>query len=267
MENVLKKIIDKKKNNIELYKKKFSENKLLNDINETNTFINFKDKLIKRNLNKKISLITEIKKASPSAGLILKKFDPVDIAKIYIENGSHFLSVLTEEDFFLGKLEHIRNIKKKIAIPILCKDFFIDTYQILLAKSYGADCILIILSAVDKMLAKDLYQTANDLNITSLIEVHNQKEAEIALDFEKSLIGINNRDLKTLKVSLNKSVELSKILNSHKNPIISESGINSSSNIKYIIENSKIYNFLIGESLLKSDDIGLKLRELVKISL
>ena len=264
MENVLKKIIDKKRENIKLYKKKYNENILLKNINETNNYVNFKEKIIKRNLSKKITLITEIKKASPSAGLILKSFNPVDIAKIYIENGSHFLSVLTEEDFFLGKLNHITDIKKKFSIPILCKDFFIDTYQVALAKSFGADCILIILSAVDKILAKDLYQTANDLNITSLVEVHNEKEAEVALNFEKSLIGINNRNLKTLKVSLDKSVELSKILSSHKNPLISESGINSKENIKFIIENSKIYNFLLGESLLKSENIGLKLKELVK---
>ena len=267
MENILKKIINKKKEKIKIYKKKYSENKLFEDIKNINNFTDFKDKIKKRNSEQKISIIAEIKKASPSAGVIIKNFDLLSIAKLYVENGASFLSILTEEDFFLGKLEYIRDIKNQYKIPILCKDFFIDTYQIALAKSFGADCILIILSAVDKTLAKDLYQTANDLNIATLVEVHSEKEAEIALSFENSLIGINNRNLETLEISLDTSVRLSKILNSHKNPLICESGIHSPENIKFIIENAQIHNFLIGESLLKSDDISLKLKQLTEINL
>jgi len=267
MENVLEKIISKKKENIKFYKKKYDENKLFSDIKNLKNFVDFQDKIKKRTDDKKISIIAEIKKASPSAGILLNDFDPLNIAKLYIDNGASFLSVLTEEDFFYGKLDYIRNIKKNYKIPILCKDFFIDTYQVSLAKSFGADCILIILSAVDNILAKDLYQAANDLKITSLIEVHNKYEAETALSFENSLIGINNRNLKTLETSLNTSFELSKILNSHKNPLICESGINSPEDIKLILEKTKIQNFLIGESLLKSEDIGLKLKQLMQISL
>ena len=175
--------------------------------------------------------------------------------------------MLTEEDFFLGKLDHIKDIKNNYKVPILCKDFFIDTYQVPLAKSFGADCILIILSAVGKELAKDLYEAANDLNISTLIEVHSKDEAEIALSFENSIIGINNRNLKTLEISLDTSVELSKILNVHKNPLICESGIHSTDNVKFIIDNAKIYNFLIGESLLKSHDAGLQLKQFTQIRL
>ena len=196
MESVLKKIINKKKERIKIYKKEHSENKIFDDIKNINNFIDFKDKIKRRNSEHKISVIAEIKKASPSAGEIIKNFNPLNIAKIYIENGASFLSVLTEEDFFLGKLDHIRNIKKNYKIPILCKDFFLDTYQVTLAKSFGADCILIILSAIDKVLAKDLYQTAQELDISTLVEVHTSKEAEIALSFENSLIGINNRIFK-----------------------------------------------------------------------
>ena len=267
MENVLKKIIDKKREKIKVTKNKYTENKLFEDIKNINNFIDFKNNIKRRNSEKKISIIAEIKKASPSLGEIVKNFDPLNIAKIYIENGASFLSVLTEEDFFLGKLDHIKIIKNKYKIPILCKDFFIDTYQVALAKSFGADCILIILSAVDKVLAKDLYQTSNDLNISTLIEVHSEKEAEIALSFKDSLIGINNRNLKTLEVSLNTSVKLSKILNSHQNPLICESGIHSSDNIKFIVDKTGIYNFLIGESLLKSQDIGSKLKQFTQLSL
>ena len=267
MENVLKKIVDKKREKIEIYKKNYIENTLIKNIKNIKNFVNFKDKIKKRNTEKKISIIGEIKKASPSSGVLVENFNPINIAKMYIENGVPFLSVLTEENFFQGKLDHIKNIKKKYEIPILCKDFFIDTYQIVLAKSFGADCILIILSAIDKILAKDLYQAANDLNISSLIEVHSEAEAEIALSFENSLIGINNRNLKTLKVSLDTTVKLSKILNSHKNPLIAESGIASAENVKFIIENAKIRNFLIGESLLKSKNVGLKIKELSQINI
>ena len=267
MESILKKIIDKKKERIKIYKKEHSENKLFQDVKNIKNFSNFKDKIKRRNSEQKISIIAEIKKASPSAGEILKNFNPLDIAKIYIENGASFLSVLTEEDFFLGSLDHIKKIKNNYKIPILCKDFFIDTYQVTLAKSFGADCILIILSAVDKILAKDLYQAADNLNISTLIEVHSEEEAEIALSFENSLIGINNRNLKTLEVSLNTTIKLSEILNSHQNPLISESGIHSTDNMKFIINNTRIYNFLIGESLLKSQNIGSKLKQFAQISL
>ena len=266
MENVLKKIIEKKKEKIKIYKDQYTQDIIFKDIKSSKNYIDFKDEIKKRYSAKKISIIAEIKKSSPSAGEIIKNFNPVDIAKLYVENGASFLSVLTEEDFFLGKLDHIKNIINKYKIPILCKDFFIDTYQISLAKSFGADCILIILSAVDIKLAKDLYQAANDLNISTLIEVHSKNEAEAALSFENALIGINNRDLKTLNVSLKTTIELSKILKNHKLPLICESGIHSSENIKFIIKDAGIYNFLIGESLLKSNNIGLKLREFSQIS-
>jgi len=267
MENILKQIISKKKEKILEYKKKYSISTLLSGINNIDNFISFNNKIEKRNSEKKISIIAEIKKASPSAGLLVKNFDPLKIAKLYIENGASFLSVLTEEDFFLGKLDHIKSIKSNYKIPVLCKDFFIDTYQVALAKSFGADCILIILSAVDKILAKDLYQASNDLNIATLIEVHSEKEAEIALYFEDSIIGINNRNLKTLEISLDTSVNLSKILSPHKKPLVCESGIHSIEEIKFITENTNIKNFLIGESLLTSNDIGTKLKEFAQIIL
>jgi len=267
MENVLRQIINKKSEKIKIFKKECSENRLLEDIKNIDNFVDFKDKITKRTLEKKISIIAEIKKKSPSSGIIVEKFNPLNIAKIYIDNGAPFLSVLTEEDFFSGKLDYIKNIKNKFKIPILCKDFFIDTYQVAQAKSFGADCILIILSAVDKVLANDLYQAANDLNMSSLVEVHSKDEAENALFFENALIGINNRDLKTLDISLNTTVKLSEILRTHKNPLISESGISSAKDIQFIIKNSKINNFLIGESLLKSTDIGQKLNQLTQITL
>ena len=266
-ENILEKIIKTKIEKIDVLKKSLKIDSLKNKIDENKSFIDFKEKIENNINNDKISIIAEIKKASPSAGIIVKNFNPLEIAKLYVENGASHISVLTDEDFFLGKLEYIKNIKNNYKIPILCKDFFVDTYQVTLAKSFGADCILIILSAVDYALAKDLYQAANDLNIATLIEVHSKNEAEVALSFDDCLIGINNRNLNTLEISLNTSIELSKILTSHKNPLICESGIYSAENIKFIVEKANIHNFLIGESLLKSNDIGLKLKEFSKINL
>tara|TARA_Y100000590_G_scaffold347864_1_gene398643 strand:- start:397 stop:1206 length:810 start_codon:yes stop_codon:yes gene_type:complete len=267
MNNILENIVNKKKERIKEIKKNNSINKLLEDIKNINNFYDFKKEIRKRNEEKKISIIAEIKQASPSAGIIVKDFNYLNIAKLYIENGASFLSVLTEENFFLGKLEYIKKIKNKHNIPILCKDFFIDTYQIPLAKSYGADCILIILSAIDKKLATDLYQASKELNVSSIVEVHTPDEAEFALSFKDSIIGINNRNLSTLRVSLGTSVDLAKILSSHANPLICESGINSSKDIKFIIEKTNIKNFLIGESLLKSDNIEAKLKEFTQINL
>ena len=267
MSDVLKKIIENKKEKIKEYKKNYTLNNLMDNIKNIDNFFNFKNEIKKRDSVGELSIIAEIKKASPSAGVIVKNFNYLNIAKLYVENGASFLSVLTEEDFFLGKLEYMKNIKKKHNIPILCKDFFIDPYQIPLAKSFGADCILIILSALDKKQAIDLYQTANDLNITTLVEIHNIEEAEMVSSFDNALIGINNRNLKNLKVSLDTTVELSKILDSEKNSLICESGINSVEDIEFIIENCGIYNFLIGESLLKSRDIASSLKKLTQISL
>ena len=266
MDNILKKIIEKKKDKIVLLKEKQKINDLLKNIRNINNYINFKDLLKKRSLEKKTSIIAEIKKASPSAGLLVDDFNATHIANIYAKNGASFLSVLTEEDFFLGKLDYIKDIKSVNNLPILCKDFFIDTYQVALAKSFGADCILIILAALDKILAKDIYQAAKDLNISTLVEVHTEKEAESALYYEDSIIGINNRNLKTLEVSLDTTIKLSHILVSHSNPLVCESGIHSYDDIKLIIDRAKICNFLIGESLLTSSDIALKLKEFTQIN-
>ncbi len=267
MENILKKITTKKKERISKIKEDLSINTILNNIKTVKNLFNFKDALVKNNNKNKISIIAEIKKSSPSAGLLVKNFDIKNIAKIYIDNGATALSVLTEEDFFQGRLEFIETIKKTHKIPILCKDFFIDTYQVPLAKSFGADCILIILSAIDKFLAHDIYQAACDLNLSTIVEVHTEKEAEEALSFENSIIGINNRNLKTLEISLENSIKLSKIVKSHKNPLVSESGIHSPEEIRFIVDKSNITNFLIGESLLTCSDISSKMRDFTQIKL
>ena len=165
--------------------KKTIDVKSLNEIiNKNNSFIDFKNKINNNLTNNKSSIIAEIKKASPSAGVIIDDYNPVEIAKIYNENNVTCLSVLTEEDFFLGNLIHVSKIKDKIKLPILCKDFFIDKFQVPLAKSYGADAILIILAGVSDDLANELYEEALKFNMSVIVEVHTVEEAKKALNFK-----------------------------------------------------------------------------------
>ena len=253
-ENILEKIIKNKEKKIDLLKKSLSIESLKIKINENKSFIDFKDKVKKNESNDKISIIAEIKKASPSAGLIIEKYDPVDIADIYNKNKATCLSVLTEEDFFLGNLLHISKIKQKINLPILCKDFFVDKFQVYLARSYGADAILIILAGVSDNLANELYDEALKLNMSVIVEVHTVQEAKRALKFKDALIGINNRNLKTLKTDINTTYDIYEVLVNHSEPLISESGIKTKDELLELSNKTSIKNFLIGESLLKNLD-------------
>jgi indole-3-glycerol phosphate synthase len=252
--NVLEKIITKKIDRIDLLKKSVSLDSLNKKINKNKSFINFKDKIQDNINNNKISLIAEIKKASPSAGVIIENYNPVEIAKIYNNNKATCLSILTEEDFFLGKLTDISKIKEKINLPVLCKDFFIDKFQVHLAKSYGADAILIIIAGVSDVLANELYEEALKLNMSVIVEVHTVDEAKKALKFKEALIGINNRNLKTLKTDINTTYDIQDILINHSGPLISESGIKTKEELLDLNDKTKIKTFLIGESLLKNLD-------------
>ena len=252
--NVLEKIIQKKIERIDLLKKTISLKSLDKIINENRLFINFKDKIQKNITNDKISIIAEIKKASPSAGIIVENYDPIKIAKIYNDNNATCLSILTEEDFFLGNLIHVSKVKEKINLPILCKDFFVDKFQVHLAKSYGADAILIIIAGVSDELANELYEEALKLNMSVIVEVHTVDEAKKALHFKEALIGINNRNLKTLKTDINTTYDIHDVLINHNGPLISESGIKTKEELLNLRNKTKIKTFLIGESLLKNLD-------------
>ena len=253
-ENILEKIIKKKIERIDLLKKSISLSSLSLKIDKNKSFIDFKEKIQNNINNDKISLIAEIKKASPSAGIIVENYDPLNIAKIYNDNKVTCLSILTEEDFFLGNLIHISKIKEKIKLPVLCKDFYIDKFQVHLAKSYGADAILIILAGVSDVLAHKLYEEALKLKMSIIIEVHTVDEAKKALNFKEALIGINNRNLKTLKTDINTTYDIHNVLVNHDGPLISESGIKTKEELLYLKNKTKIKTFLIGESLLKKLD-------------
>jgi len=247
----LKEIIKEKKINLELIKEKYSIDSINKKIESQNFYYNFKDKIIQ---NEKISIIAEIKKASPSAGLIVKDFNHLDIAKTYSNSGAVCLSVLTEEKYFQGNPNFITEIKKNFKLPILAKDFFVDPFQVPLMKSYGCDCILIILAALSESQADEIYEEALKNNLSVIVEVHDANEAALALKYEEAIIGINNRNLKTMEVSIENTINVYNTVQYHQGPVLSESGIKSFSDAKYIYDKTGIKAFLIGESLLSSND-------------
>lgn len=208
------------------------------------------------------SIIAEVKKASPSKGIIRHNFDPITIAKIYQENGAACLSVLTDEKYFMGKNQYLTDIRAQVNLPILRKDFIIDPYQIWESKLIGADCILLIMAMLDEERAIELEQEALKIGLSVLIEIHNEEDLNKALKLQSRLIGINNRDLKTFVISLDISKNLAPQIPQDK-IIISESGIFTHDDIKQLQE-FKINSFLIGESLMRQNDIGLALQNLLK---
>lgn len=195
------------------------------------------------------AIIAEIKKASPSAGVIAEEFDPVKKAIEYEAFGASALSILTEEDFFMGSVDYLKEVKKITALPILRKDFMIDEYQIYESKLIGADCILLIASILSDQQIEDFINVAQQLELDYLIEVHDENELRRVEHFEDALIGINNRNLKTFEVDLDNSVRLRNVFK-QKNVFIAESGIKSREDINYLkLNNIKV--FLIGESLMR----------------
>jgi len=267
MENILEKIITQKKEDLKKIKKENSLASITEKIKSTNNYLDFKKSLVNREQQNYVALIGEIKKASPSAGIIVKDFDPVKIADLYSNNGVTCLSVLTEENFFLGSLNYIEEIKKKINLPVLAKDFFIDPYQVSYSKSFGCDCILIILSALSKKQSDEIYDEALKNKLSVIVEVHDEKEAEYALKYEEAIIGINNRDLKSLNISLENTVRIQKKLIHHKGVLVSESGIKNKIDAQYIYDKTGIKNFLIGESLLASGETDKLIKEILSINL
>ena len=202
-------------------------------------------------LNKDQAIIAEIKKASPSAGIISEDFDPIKKAKEYENFGASALSILTEEDFFQGSSEYLKEVKAITSLPILRKDFMIDEYQIYEAKLIGADCILLIASVLNDDEIQSFVDLAESLELDYLIEVHDLNELKRVEHFSNAMIGVNNRNLKTFDVDLNNSINLKKAFNGN-NLFVAESGIKSQDDID-TLKAHDIHVFLIGESLMKGD--------------
>lgn len=207
------------------------------------------------------AIIAEIKKASPSKGVIRADFDVASIAEIYEKNGACCLSVLTDKHFFQGAPEYLEIAKQHSNLPVLRKDFIIDSYQIDESRSLGADCILLIVAMLDDKQLVDFCQHATELDMAVLVESHTREELERALNLPTPLMGINNRSLHTFATDINTTIELAQLIPADK-IIITESGISTREDIEFMLENG-ISRFLIGESLMREPDIGLKLRELL----
>ncbi len=216
---------------------------------------------IQRKKDGPVRLIAELKKASPSRGMIREDFKLPDIISVYDRKQVSAISVLTEERFFSGSLKNLQETRKRTEKPLIRKDFIFDEYQVYEARANSADAILLIAAALDKSQIADLYGLAKELSLDSLVEVHNLKELDAALDSGAEIVGINNRNLKTLEISLNMTFEMLKDIPEDR-IVVSESGINSREHVE-IIEASRTDAILVGTAIMKSDDIGAKIDELM----
>ncbi len=206
-------------------------------------------------------IIAEVKRASPSKGLIRKEFDAVKIARSLSANGASALSVLTEEHFFQGSIHYLEEIRRGVRLPLLRKDFMVDDYQLLEARSFGADAVLFIVALLDQGLLKELLEQAHALSLQALVEVHTEEELKCALRAHADIIGINNRDLRTFEVNIATAEKLIPKVPSGV-MVVCESGIDSPSQMKKI-EDLGAHVFLIGEALMRAQDPGEKLKELL----
>lgn len=207
------------------------------------------------------AIIAEVKKGSPSKGVIREDFDPLEIAEIYQNNGATCLSVLTDEKFFLGHLRYLALIREQVGLPLLRKDFIIDPWQVYEARAAGADAILLIASILERQQIVDLAGLARELHLDLLLEVHDEQEMETACTTEIGLIGVNNRNLRTFVTDLATTGRLAKMLPPDR-LLVAESGINNRADIERLQADGAAA-FLIGEAMMREEDIGAKLQELL----
>jgi indole-3-glycerol phosphate synthase len=261
MNNILDKILVTKKEEIAISKLAKSIHDLENDIRNNNDKRPFIEAIEEKFIGKDIAVIAEIKKASPSKGIIRANFNPDQIAKSYENGGATCLSVLTDKDYFQGNPSYIQLVKNHCKLPVLRKDFMIDHYQIFESKALGADCILLIVAALELNQMKELESLATELDMDVLVESHDGHELEKALQLNTKLIGINNRNLKTFDVSLQTTLNLLKEIPNDK-ITVTESGIFTSKDIN-LMKQHGICSFLVGEAFMRDDDPGKSLKQLL----
>ena len=261
MKNILQEIVSYKKIEIEKSKKIISGESLNRQIKSLSKPLSFLDELRNKNKEGKAGIIAEVKKASPSKGIIKEDFNHIEIAKEYEKGGAACLSILTDTPSFQGSPQYLKDIRRNTKLPILRKDFIIDTYQIIESRSWGADCILLIMKVLKNEELSKLINICNEMNMDILFEINSQEELERLLPFNPKMIGINNRNLENFETDIENSIKIKKnipddIL------VISESGINDVKDISYLGKHN-INNFLIGERLMRSKNISGELSKLV----
>lgn len=256
---ILKRIVECKKERVSRQKQEMPLAVLKNQVKE----IKFQPRDFKKAISEKdgIALIAEIKKSSPSAGILRQDFDPIAIAKEYEKAGAACISILTEENFFQGSMDILSKVRSVSLKPILAKDFFIDEYQIYSAKLHGADCILLIVSILENDYLNRFLQISKGLGMDCLVEVHNEIELKKAINSEADLIGINNRNLENFKVDLRTTENLYRIIPEGR-LTISESGINTRADVEYL-SSIGVDAILVGETLMRAKNIPAKIRELL----
>jgi indole-3-glycerol phosphate synthase len=257
---ILEKIVEKKKYRLSSAKYNTPLSELKSIIQDVKPPRDFSSAITKG--TEEIRLIAEIKKASPSKGLIRKDFDHRAIARIYGEKNVDAISVITEDDFFQGRLEFLAEVKEAVTRPVLRKDFLFDEYQIYEARAHDADAVLLIAALLDTRQAEDLMGLTNKLGMSVLFEVHNREELEKALTIDAPIIGVNNRDLKTLSIDLTTSLALKKEIPEGK-VVVSESGIGKREDVLKVAS-AGIDAILVGTCIMESPDIGAKIDELVR---
>lgn len=248
--NILSKIVKDKKQEVNSCLKSIKSTELMRNQSDIRIPLDFKSALNQDRL----SIISEVKKASPSKGVIREDFNPVQIAKSYKKHGTSCISVLTESKYFLGDTQFLKDIRKSVDVPILRKDFMVDARQMRESYDLGADAILLIVAVLSIAQLKEYREIADSFGLACLVEVHTQKELKIALDLECDLIGINNRNLTTFKTDIHHSIELKKHI-PESVTCVSESGINSADDCKLLHENG-FHAILVGETLMRQPDPG-----------
>jgi indole-3-glycerol phosphate synthase len=255
---ILTKIIEEKKKEVEIAKERLPLSSIQKQLTVLPSSRGFRQTISKEH---DIVLIGEIKKASPSSGLLRRDFDPVRIAQVYRAYGARALSILTDEKFFQGKLAYVDAVRREVYLPILRKDFIIDKYQIYESKLYGADAVLLIADLLSRSELFQFLEICKNLAMDAVVEIHNEEDLNKSLSVDSQVIGINNRNLHTFEVNLEVTSNLIGSIPEDKT-IISESGIKTYEDVMFL-KSLGVNAVLIGETFMRSDDIGSKVRELM----